>query len=53
VSEEPQHDEVGVDLAVHHVLEAELEVHLPGERGAVAEYAELVAVADKASLACC
>jgi len=37
VAEEPEEDEVGVDLALHHRLQVELDVGLAGEGGVVAE----------------
>ena len=44
VAEQPEQGEVGVDLAVDHRLEVELDVRLAGEAGVVAQDAELQAV---------
>jgi hypothetical protein len=48
VAEEPEEREVGVDLAVHHSREVELDVGLAGEALVVAEDAEAEAVREEA-----
>jgi hypothetical protein len=44
VTEEPEKNEVGVELAVHHALEVELDVGLAGQCHVVAEDAQAQAV---------
>jgi hypothetical protein len=48
VAQPPQQCEVGVDLAVEHRLEVELDERLPGQADVVPQDAELQAVADEA-----
>ena len=48
VADEPEEDEVGVDLAGEHRLEVELDVRLAGERDVVAQHAEHESVGDDA-----
>ena len=48
VADEPEQQEVGVDLAFHHGLEVELDIGLAGEAGVVAQDAQAQAVGDEA-----
>lgn len=47
VADEPEEDEVGVDLALHHGLEVEFDVGLAREAGAVAQDAEAQTIRDE------
>ena len=46
VAEQPEQHEVGVQLAVHHRLQVELHVGLPGQGGVVAQQSQHPAIGD-------
>ncbi len=48
MAQPPQQGEIGIDLAVEHRLQIELDVSWPGQPDVVAENTELEPIADEA-----